>query len=107
MDEGCNYVILSDRGVDSENAPVPSLLATSAVHHHLIDCKKRVQTALIIETADAREVMHFALLSGYGASAVNPYLAFAVIDDLVKRHDIQLDFDTASKTISRPLTKDC
>ena len=105
VDEGCNYVILSDRGVDSENAPVPSLLATSAVHHHLIDCKKRVQTALIIETADAREVMHFALLSGYGASAVNPYLAFAVIDDIVKRHDIQLDFDTASKNYIKAVDK--
>ncbi len=105
VDEGCNYVILSDRGVDSENAPVPSLLATSAVHHHLIDCKKRVQTALIIETADAREVMHFALLSGYGASAVNPYLAFAVIDDIVKRHDIQLEFDTASKNYIKAVDK--
>jgi len=105
VDEGCNYVVLSDRGVDKDNAPIPSLLATSAVHHHLIECKKRVQTALIIETADAREVMHFALLSGYGASAINPYLAFAVIDDLVKRHDIQLDFDTAAKNYIKAVDK--
>ncbi len=105
VDEGCNYVVLSDRGVDKDNAPIPSLLATSAVHHHLIDCKKRVQTALIVETADAREVMHFALLSGYGASAINPYLAFAVIDDLVKHHDIQLDFDTASKNYIKAVDK--
>ncbi len=83
VDEGCNYIVLSDRGVNADNAPIPSLLATSAVHHHLIDCKKRLQTALVVETADAREVMHFALLSGYGASAINPYLAFAVINDLV------------------------
>lgn len=95
VDEGCNYIILSDKGVDAKNAPIPSLLATSAVHHHLIDRRKRVQTALIVETADAREVMHFALLSGYGASAINPYLAFAVINDLVKRKEIQLDFETA------------
>mgnify|MGYP002508569305 FL=1 len=61
VDEGCNYVVLSDRDVNAVNAPIPSLLATAAVHHHLIDCKKRTQTALIIETADAREVMHFAL----------------------------------------------
>ena len=105
VDEGCNYVVLSDRGIDAETAPVPSLLATSAVHHHLINCKKRTQTALVIETADAREVMHFALLTGYGASAINPYLAFAVIDDMVKRHEIQLDFDTASKNYIKAVDK--
>lgn len=92
VDEGCNYIVLSDRGTDADHAPIPSLLATSAVHHHLIDCKKRVQTALVIETADAREVMHFALLSGYGASAINPYLAFSVIDTLVKSKEIQARF---------------
>ena len=105
VDEGCNYIVLSDRGIDADNAPIPSLLATSAVHHHLIDCKKRLQTALIVETADAREVMHFALLSGYGASAVNPYLAFAVIDDLVKRKEIQLDFHTAEKNYIKAIDK--
>ena len=105
VDEGCNYVVLSDRGVDKTHAPLPSLLATSAVHHHLIDCKKRVQTALIVATADAREVMHFALLSGYGASAINPYLAFAIIDDLVKHHDIQLDFNTAAKNYIKAIDK--
>lgn len=105
VDEGCNYIVLTDRGVDAENAPIPSLLATSAVHHHLIEKKKRVQTALIVETADAREVMHFALLSGYGASAVNPYLAFAVIDDLVKRQEIQLDFHTAEKNYIKAIDK--
>jgi glutamate synthase (NADPH/NADH) large chain len=105
VDEGCNYIILSDRDVDKDNAPIPSLLATSAVHHHLIHLKKRVQTALVVETADAREVMHFALLSGYGASAVNPYLAFAVINDLVKRKEIQLDFDTAVKNYIKSVDK--
>jgi glutamate synthase (NADPH/NADH) large chain len=105
VDQGCNYIVLSDRGVDKDHAPIPSLLATSAVHHHLIDCRKRVQTALIVETADAREVMHFALLSGYGASAVNPYLAFAVIDQLVKEKEIQLDFDTAVKNYVKAIDK--
>ncbi len=105
VDEGCNYIVLSDRGVNAEMAAVPSLLATAAVHHHLIDCHKRTQTALVVETADAREVMHFALLSGYGASAINPYLAFAVIDGLVKRHEVQLDFDTASKNYIKAIDK--
>lgn len=105
VDEGCNYIVLSDRDVDAEHAPIPSLLATSAVHHHLIEHKKRVQTALIIETADAREMMHFALLSGYGASAINPYLAFAIIDDLVKQKEIQLDFNTAMKNYIKAIDK--
>ncbi len=105
VDEGCNYVILTDRGVNAENAPIPALLATSAVHHHLIEKKKRVQTALVIETADAREVMHFALLVGYGASAINPYLAFAVIDDLVKSKEVQLDFNTASNNFIKAVDK--
>ena len=105
VDEGCNYIVLSDRDVDAEHAPIPSLLATSAVHHHLIEHKKRVQTALIIETADAREVMHFALLSGYGASAINPYLAFAIIDDLVNQKEIQLDFNTAMKNYIKAIDK--
>ncbi len=105
VDEGYNYVILSDRGVNAGNAPIPALLATSAVHHHLIDKKKRVQTALVIETADAREVMHFALLVGYGASAINPYLAFAVLNDLVERKELQLDFDTASRNFVKAVDK--
>lgn len=105
VDDGCNYVILSDRSIDAENAPIPALLATSAVHHHLIHRKKRMQTALVVETASAREVMHFALLVGYGASAVNPYLAFGLIDDLVKKHQVQLDFDTASRHFVQAVDK--
>ncbi|MFI3267577.1 MAG: glutamate synthase large subunit [Rikenellaceae bacterium] len=105
VDDGCNYIVLSDRSVDAENAPIPSLLATSAVHYHLIHNKKRVQTALIVETADAREVMHFALLSGYGASAVNPYLAFAIIDDLVAKKEVQFDYNTAVKNYIKAIDK--
>ena len=105
VDEGCNYIVLTDRGVDANHAPIPSLLATSAVHHHLIERQKRLQTALVVETADAREVMHFALLSGYGASAINPYLAFAVIDEMVNKHSIQLDFNTAVNNYIKAVDK--
>ncbi|MDE6018956.1 MAG: glutamate synthase large subunit [Muribaculaceae bacterium] len=97
VDEGCSYIVLTDRNVNSERAPIPSLLATAAVHHHLIEARKRTRTAIVVETGDAREVMHFALLVGYGASAVNPYMAFAVIDKMVADKKIQLDFDTASR----------
>ena len=70
--DGVNYIILSDRNVDEKKAVIPSLLAVSAVHHHLISVQKRVQTALVVETGEMREVMHAALLLGYGASAINP-----------------------------------
>lgn len=105
VDDGCNYIVLSDRDVNEDYAPIPSILATSAVHHHLIECQKRVQTALIVETADAREVMHFALLSGYGASAINPYLSFAVINKLVEDKEIQLDYATAEKNYIKAIDK--
>lgn len=105
VDEDYNYVILTDRDVDGCHAPLPSLLAVSAVHHYLISKRKRVQTALIIETAEAREVMHFALLLGYGASAVNPYMAFAVVNDLVEKKEIQLDYHTAEKNYIKAIDK--
>ena len=95
VDDGVNYIILSDRGIDTEHAAIPSLLAVSAVHHHLISVQKRVQTALIVESGEVREVMHAALLLGYGASAFNPYMAFAVLDELVKRNEIQMNYETA------------
>ncbi len=79
---GYTLLILSDRGVDEEYAPIPSLLALSAVHNHLIREKTRNQVALIVESGEPREVMHFALLLGYGASAVNPYLAIETLEDL-------------------------
>lgn len=97
--------MLSDRDVDAEYAPVPSLVAVSAVHHHLISVQKRVQTALIVESGEAREVMHAALLLGYGASAICPYMAFAVIDSLVKKGDVQLDYATAEKNYIKALCK--
>ncbi|MDE5744235.1 MAG: glutamate synthase subunit alpha, partial [Paramuribaculum sp.] len=97
VDEGCSYIVLTDRGVTDRRAPIPSLLATAAVHHHLIEARKRTRTAIVVETGDAREVMHFALLVGYGASAINPYMAFSIIDRMVRGKKIQLDFDTASR----------
>ena len=105
VDEGVNYIILSDRGVDETHAAIPSLLAVSAMHHHLISVQKRVQTALIVESGEIREVMHAALLLGYGASAINPYMAFAVIDDLVKRNEIQLNYETAEKNYIKAVCK--
>ncbi len=89
IDQGYTYIILSDRSADRDNAPIPSLLACAGIHHYLIRTKKRTRIGLIIETAEAREVMHFALLFGYGASAVNPYGAFATINDLVKKEEIK------------------
>lgn len=106
VDEGVNYVILSDRAIDKEHAAIPSLLAVSAVHHHLISVQKRVQTALIVESGEIREVMHAALLLGYGASAINPYMVFAILDDMVKKGDVQLNYETAEKIISRPFARD-
>lgn len=105
--EGVNYLVLTDRDVDITHAAIPSLLAVSAVHHHLISVGKRVQTALIVESGEIREVMHAALLLGFGASALNPYMAFAVLDRLVKDRDIQLDYATAEKIISNPSAKVC
>ncbi len=84
VEEGINIVICSDRGSSRELVPVPALLATGAVHHHLVRQKKRTRLGLIIETGEAREIHHICLLLGYGATAVNPYLAFETIDDLLK-----------------------
>ena len=85
IESGYNVLILSDRGVNEDYAPIPSLLGLAAVHNHLVREGKRTQVALIIESGEPREVMHFAMLIGYGASAVNPYLAFETLDDLAQR----------------------
>ena len=103
--EGVNYIILSDRDIDDNHAAIPSLLAVSAVHHYLIDVGKRVQTALIVESGEIRETMHAALLLGYGASAICPYMAFAVLDDLVKRGKIQEEYATAEKNYIKAVDK--
>ena len=105
VDDGYNYIILSDRDVDERHVAIPSLLAVSAVHHYLISVGKRVQTALIVESGEIRETMHAALLLGYGASALCPYLTFAVLDDLVKRHKIQEDYATAEANYIKAVKK--
>ena len=105
VDEGVNYIILSDRDIDETHAAIPSLLAVSAVHHYLIGVGKRVQTALIVESGEIREVMHAALLLGYGASAICPYMTFAVLDDLVKRHKIQEEYATAEANYIKAVDK--
>ena len=105
VDEGVNYIILTDRDIDDKRAGIPSLLAVSAVHHYLISVGKRVQTALIVESGEIREVMHAALLLGYGASAICPYMTFAVLDNLVKKHKIQEDYATAESHYIKAVDK--
>ncbi|WP_321426616.1 glutamate synthase large subunit [uncultured Bacteroides sp.] len=103
--DGVNYIVLTDKGVDATHAAIPALLAVSAVHHHLISVQKRVQTALIVESGEIREVMHAALLLGFGASAINPYMAFAILDQLVGKQEIQLDYATAEKNYIKSICK--
>lgn len=105
VSEGANYLVLTDRNVDVSMAVIPSVLAVSAVHHYLISVKKRVQTALVVETGEMREVMHAALLLGFGASAVNPYMAFAILEDLVVKQAVQLNYETAEKNYVKSLCK--
>ena len=93
--EGANIVILSDRGVDENHVPIPSLLAVSAVHQHLVDTKKQTSLALILESGEPREVHHFAALLGYGACAVNPYLALDTIQELVDEKLLDKDYYAA------------
>ncbi len=109
VDKGINFLILSDRGITEELAPIPSLLATAAVHHHLIREKKRMQCGVIIETAEAREVNHIALLVSFGASVVNPYGAFAILEKLCSTGKIDIDYvkarDNYYKAINKGLLK--
>ncbi|PLY02072.1 MAG: glutamate synthase large subunit [Desulfuromonas sp.] len=85
VDSGRTILVLSDRGVCAEKAPIPALLALAAIHHHLIRCGKRSQCSLVVETGEAREVHHFALLVGFGAAAINPYLAFETLQSMVNQ----------------------
>ncbi|MBR3522987.1 MAG: glutamate synthase subunit alpha [Prevotella sp.] len=115
VDDGYNYIILTDREEEVRKAYpsfggagsgiIPSLLAVSAVHHYLIGVGKRVQTALIVESGEIRETMHAALLLGYGASALCPYMVFAILDDLVKRGKIQEDYATAEANYIKAVKK--
>ena len=102
---GCTYIILSDRGIDHEHAPIPALLATAGVHHHLVRNGSRVKVGLVVETGEAREVHQFSMLIGYGAGAVNPYLAFETLDELVAQGTLQDDYPTAVKKYIKALNK--
>jgi glutamate synthase (ferredoxin) len=103
---GYTYLILSDRHTDRELAPIPSLLATSALQNHLVRTQSRCRVGLLVETGDAREVHHFALLLGYGAGGVNPYLAFESIDDLLQQGDLSgLDRHKAEKNFIKAVNK--
>jgi len=106
IEDGARLIVLSNRGVDKDHAPIPSLLLTGAVHHHLVREKTRTRVGLIVESGDAREVHHVALLIGYGAAAVNPYLAMATVEDLAERGDIPgVDPATAAKNLVKALGK--
>ncbi|MBI4877955.1 MAG: glutamate synthase large subunit [Acidobacteria bacterium] len=103
---GYSLLILSDRGMDEEYAPIPSLLALTAVHNHLVREGSRTQVALVVESGEPREVMHFALLIGYGASAVNPYLAIETLEDMAAKGLLNgVAFETALKNFKKAIDK--
>ncbi|MDD5084472.1 MAG: glutamate synthase large subunit [Candidatus Omnitrophica bacterium] len=104
IEKGYSFIILSDRGVDKDNIALPSLLAASAVHHYLVKKTIRSQVAIIVESAEPREVHHFALLFGYGADCVNPYLAYETIEYLIKENEIRPDLKNALKNYNKALT---
>ena len=104
--EGCSFIILSDRGVSRELAAIPALLATAAVHHHLIREGCRTQVGLILESGEPREVHHFAVLIGYGAGAINPYLAFESIGDMIGGGFVEeMDYALAVKNFIKAVGK--
>ncbi len=105
VDEKKNYLILTDRNVDDKHVPIPSVLATAAVHHYLIRVQKRMQIGLIIETGDAREVNHFSLLLSFGASVINPYVAFGVLKEMCEIGKIKIDYVQARENYIKGIGK--
>jgi glutamate synthase (NADPH/NADH) large chain len=103
--DGYRLLILSDRGIDKDLAPIPSLLALTAVHNHLVRERKRTQVALVVESGEPREVHHFAVLIGYGASAINPYLAIETLEDMAQKGRLKVDFPTALKNYKKAIDK--
>jgi glutamate synthase (ferredoxin) len=104
--EGVNILILSDRGIDHDNAAIPSLLAVSGLHHHLIRKGTRTRVGLVLESGEPREVHHFSLLIGYGVGAVNPYLAFETLDDMIREGMLpNIDHKTACKNFAKAAIK--
>jgi glutamate synthase (ferredoxin) len=107
IQSGYSIIILSDRGVDEEYAPIPSLLALTAVHNHLVREETRTQVALVVESGEPREIMHYCLLIGYGASAVNPYLAIETLEDLSNKGQLvdEVPFEKALKNYKKAVGK--
>ncbi len=104
LENGVSFIILSDKGISKEWAGIPALLAVSGLHHHLVRQGTRTKVSLIIQTGEARDVHQLALLIGYGADAVNPYLVFASIEELVENGDVAVDFVTAAKNYIKAAT---
>jgi len=105
IDEGVSVLILSDRAHNDRRAPIPSLLATAAVHHHLVREGTRTKCGIVVESGEPREVNHFCLLMGYGASAVNPYLAYQAIDLLIEQKQVTLSHDKAVYNFKKAIGK--
>jgi len=106
IDAGSNIIILSDRGMNRENAPIPALLAVAGLHHHLIREGKRTRAGIVLESGEPREVHHFSLLIGYGCGAINPYLAFETLDDMIRQGMlVNVDHKTACKNFVKAATK--
>ncbi len=105
IEDGNTLLILSDRGADRENAPIPALLATGAVHHHLIRKLQRTQAGLVIESGEPREVHHFSLLFGYGAGAINPYMVFETFDGMARDGLLEEDLAAASYNFIKAVNK--
>jgi len=104
IEKGYSFIILSDKGADKDNIALPALLATSAIHQYLVKKTIRSQVALIVESAEPREVHHIALLFGYGADCVNPYLAYEVVAYLIEEKEIRLELKSALKNYNKALT---
>jgi glutamate synthase (ferredoxin) len=103
---GTSIIILSDRGINKDNAPIPALLAVSGLHHHLIRNGSRTKVGLVLESGEPREVHHFAVLLGYGCGAINPYLAFTTIDEMIQQGIlVDVDYATACKNYIKAVTK--
>ncbi|GAP97679.1 glutamate synthase large subunit [Leptolyngbya sp. NIES-2104] len=106
IESGVNILILSDRSVNAQNAPIPALLAVSGLHHHLIRAGTRTKVGLVLESGEPREVHHFAMLIGYGCGAINPYLAFETMDSMIAQGSVVgVDYKTACKNYIKAVTK--
>lgn len=103
--QGYTFIILSDRGTDKNHAAIPALLATGAVHHHLVRKALRTQIGIIVESAEPREVHHFALLFGYGADCINPYLVFRTLEYLIAEKELEISFEEAEKNYINAVKK--